>query len=227
MSINLNQNFEISSSRLLSFLLTLYTRLNVGENAFSWNVIRVCVRDGFHVRFDRPLLDSGGETSVPAAVVVDHCPIVCFACESMAFGSVKEFVHAVFNAYHNNTMSEMDRRVGFVSVDTGFYRLPHLPTCTRASINVDDLISYVNLIKLRRFFSFGYSNNSAVVQQQGAYLCKICLSKNTDVACVPCGHVYACFDCMLQNLRTAENGSPVGCFVCRTIVSGIQQLYYA
>lgn len=225
MSINLTQNYEVFSTRLLSFLLTLYTRLNVGENAFSWNVIRLCVRDGFCVRFDRALLE--GDASTPAAVVVGHCPIVCFACESVAFGSVNEFVHAVFNAYHDNSMSDMDRRLGFVSVDTGFYHLSHLPTCDRSAKNVDDLSCYLNLLKLRRFFSFGYANNGAIVQQQGGYLCKICLSKNTDVACVPCGHVYACFDCLMQNLRTAESGSPVGCFVCRTMVSGIQQLYYA
>jgi hypothetical protein len=210
------ENYNFFSRRLLSFMITLFSRLNLGENNVSWNVVRLLVRDGFYVRFD-----------TNSDHVVNDGQIVCFSCRSIAYGSFNEFVHAVFNVYHNRDMNEEDQRLGVVMIESDFYHLPHRRLCERAALSHNDLPSYSDLMSIRRLFAVAYASNRAAVRQNGEYECRVCFSRPTDVACLPCGHVYACFDCLLRSLQTTASGAPVGCFVCRTPVSSLQQLYFA
>lgn len=209
------ENYNLFSRRLLSFIISLFSRLNLGENNLSWNVVRLLVRDGFRVRFE------------PCGNVINDGQIVCFACNTIAYGSLNEFVHTVFNSYYNRDMNEESQQVGVVSIDSEFYHLPHRRGCDRFERNVNDFESYVDLMAVRQLFAVAYASNRVSVQPSGEYQCRVCLANPTDVACVPCGHVYACFDCLLRSLKTTETGAPIGCFVCRVPVTSLQQLYFA
>lgn len=218
-----------ASRRLLTFIATLFVRLNLGSNNYSWNVVRLCARSGFHVRFNLEAIlarcQPSGDSDDASVVAIRDGQIVCFACEAVAFASLNEFVHAVFHAYNDRTMCRSDQQNGVISPQSDFFHLEHRAGCGRTARNVDDLTSYVDLLVVRRLCAAAYASNSAVIRQDGNYTCRICMSRNTDVSTVPCGHVYACFDCLLRSLQATR--SPTSCFICREPVVAIQQLYFA
>lgn len=218
-------NCAISSRRLLTFVTTLFVRLNLARNNYTWNVVRLCVRAGFRVRFDLAAILNGRPTNENSSLEIRDGQIACFACESVAYGSLNEFVHAVFQAYNDRSMGRNEQEAGMIFADSGFFHLPHRTDCDRSLRNVDDLTSYVDLLMLRRLCAAAFASNGAVVRTEGNYICRICMTRTTDVSSVPCGHVYACFDCLLTSLQ--ENRSPTNCFICREVVTGILQLYFA
>jgi hypothetical protein len=221
------RNTVFASRRLFTFLATLFVRLNLGRNNYSWNVVRLCVRSGFYVRFDLETILAArpAEVSSDESFEIRDGQIVCFACQAVAYASLNEFVHAVFTAYNDRSMSKNEQEIGQISADSEFFHLAHRANCDRARLNADDLTSYVDLLVLRRLCAAAFASNSAMIRTQGNYVCRICMSRTTDVSTVPCGHVYACFDCLMTSLQ--ENRSPTNCFICREIVTAIQQLYFA
>lgn len=207
-------NYSYTSSRLLSFIVTLFSRLDLASNNFAWNAVRLCVRDGFYVRH----ADTNG---------VQPGQIVCFACNWCAYGSLSEFAHVVYNAFHDAQLSPGDRDLGLVPVSNQLYRLPHAEGCDRRDRSVDNLAAYTDLLFVRRMFASVLKNNQLHTHTSEALACRVCYNRPVDVATVPCGHVYACFECLLAHLRNANGGTPIPCFVCRTPVRGVQQLYFA
>lgn len=205
--------FELTSRRLLSFLVTVFTRLDLGENNFTWNLVRYLVRDGFYV------ISTCG---------LREFRVVCFSCGATAYHSLKEFVHAVFNAYHDRAASAADRRLGYIPIDSDVCRrLSHHDNCARWETSVDDLDSYLNCMLMRKICAVAYENNRSAVKSTGEYVCRVCLQNATDIVCLPCGHVYSCFSCLIGYLRAEGTFTPIGCFVCRTPITAVQQLYFA
>lgn len=211
---NFLADYRYTSRRLLSFLITLYVRLNLAQNQFSWNVVRVCVRNGFYVRFVR----------FEAAAIRD-AQICCYFCGNTVYTSLNDFVHALFDAYYDRSRSCEARNLGTIDIGSEFLRLPHLSSCTRFSDNIDDILVCDNMYMMRQIFNAAYECNNVAVEPNGLYQCKICMSRTTNVVTLPCGHVYACHECLQQSLP--ERGSPLPCFVCRTPILAVQTLYYA
>lgn len=212
--------YELTSCRLFSFLSALFTRLELGTNDFNWNLVRFLVRDGFYVRSSDKLT---------------NFQVICFACHTVVFNSLKEFMHAVLNAYYDCSLSETDRRLGCLPIGSTFYRLSHEKHCDRRAKSVDNLGNYLDVLFVRGYCRQICENNrlhgggggGGSCSSNGDYICRVCLRNVVDVACLPCGHVYSCFDCLVEYLRGEYVCTPVNCFVCRTPVQAIQQLYFA
>lgn len=207
-------DYRYSSRRLLSFLITLYVRLNLSQNQFAWNVVRVCVRSGFHVRFARY------ETEL-----LRDAHIACYFCGNTVYSSLNDFVHGIFDAYYDRTRTNEARDLGLIDISSEFLRLPHLPSCRRTRDNIDDILICDNLYTMRQVFHAAYECNNVAVESRGLYQCKICMNRTANVVTLPCGHVYACHECLQQSLP--ERGSPLPCYVCRSPILAVQTLYYA
>lgn len=55
--------------------------------------------------------------------------------------------------------------------------------------------------------------------------CSICMDKDANIACVPCGHLCLCVDCAVLLLDQTQPKTGVPCPICRAGVRTFQQIF--
>lgn len=231
-----------ASRRLLTFFLALFDRLSLADNQFTWSLIRVCVRNGFRVAHQQLTVES-----------LSAAKIACYFCNGVAYGTLDEFVRMAADTYRvgNFGLVSFDHEVHHLAHRLGCDR--DLRDIDDLSSYVDMLLvrryfavaiamnqnSPSSSSVLSTASAFPGNNQLAAgdastssnggggggggnSDQSFRYICRICLVRVADVTTLPCGHVYACYNCLLTGTTVSDS-----CFVCRTQIQAIQQLYFA
>ena len=64
---------------------------------------------------------------------------------------------------------------------------------------------------------------AAPVEDAALGTCSVCLAKEANVACIPCGHVCMCIDCTNLFVARVEDTAP--CPICRVEIVHMQRIF--